>query len=127
MSLARPVERLAKVVESKDDTQAAQLELVHEIEQLVRFAPADDVKAAQSALEKSLTTSLLQGPAEPLRHLMSVCFCYIFARGARQTLYTTVGSLLSWLGPKNSPASTVSLSTNQSTSTCISSLLSDKV
>ena len=71
-------------------SQAAQLELVHEIEQLVRFAPADDVKSAQSALEKSLTTSLLQGPAEPLRHLISVCFCYIFARGARQTLYTTV-------------------------------------
>ena len=81
MSLARPVERLAKVVESKGIRGHRPLfsasrstsfphppphllqrptELVHEIEQLVRFAPADDVEAAQSAL-KNPSSSLLQG------------------------------------------------------------------
>ena len=88
MSLARPVERLAnrRVQGRHAGTRPARL--VHEIEQLVASA-ADDVKAAQSALENPSPPS----PAEPLRHLISVCF-YIFARGARQTLYTTVGSLL---------------------------------
>ena len=45
------------------DSQAPQLELLHEIFQLLRTTPPDEVKAAQPGLEKALTASVVQGPA----------------------------------------------------------------
>lgn len=107
-TLAASVASLAAVVSQSGDSQAAQLELLHEIELQLRLAPADEIKASQNELEKQLTAALLQGPAPPIRHLISSSFCYAFGRGARQGMYTTVGSLLSWMSNKSSPASTVS-------------------
>lgn len=89
------------------DSQAAQLELLHDIDVLLRLAPAEEIKAAQSELEKQLMAALLQGPAAPIRHLISSSFCTAFSRGARQGMYTTVGQLNSWMSNKSSPASTV--------------------
>ena len=80
ISLEQLIASLAQVLSASGDSQAAQLELLHAIEQHVRTAPADDVKACQSELEKHLTTALLQGPAPPLRGLISSSFCSAFAR-----------------------------------------------
>ena len=102
-------EKYATLVESKggSDSNAPQLELLHEIFELLKTAPPDDIKAATPTLEKGLTASILQGPAAPVRRLISSCFCYAYARGARQTMYTTVGQLLSWLNNAKTPASSV--------------------
>lgn len=108
-TLAASVASFGAVVSQSGDSQAAQLELLSDIEVQLRLAPADEIKACQADLEKHLTAALLQGPAPPIRHLISSSFCSAFGRGARQGMYTTVGSLLSWMGtPKGSPASTVS-------------------
>ena len=85
------------------DSQAPQLELLHEIFQLLKTTPPDEVKAAQPGLEKALTASVVQGPAQPVRRLIAACFSYVYARGARQTLYTTVGNMMAWLNNKSSP------------------------
>ena len=108
MSLTTAVASLAAVVSQSGDSQAAQLELLHDIEAQLRVAPSEEIKAAQADLEKHLTTALLQGPAPPIRHLISSCFCYAFGRGSRQGMYTTVGSFLSWMSNKASPANSVS-------------------
>ena len=102
-------EKYATLVESKSgsDSNAPQLELLHEIFELLKTAPPDDIKAATPTLEKGLTASILQGPAAPVRRLISSCLCYAYARGARQTMYTTVGQLLSWLNNAKTPASSV--------------------
>ena len=109
-SLSVAVASLSTVLAAGGDSQAAQLELLSEIETLLRLAPPDEVKACQADLEKQLTAALLQGPAPPLRHLISSAFCYAYGRGARQNMYTTVGLLLSWMDEKKkgSPASSVS-------------------
>ena len=86
-----------------DAAGAPQLELLHEIYQLLKTASPEEVKAAQPGLEKSLTTAVVQGPAQPVRRLVSSCFGYLYARGARQTLYTTVGTFMGWLNNKSSP------------------------
>ena len=39
----------------------------------------------------------------PVRRLIAACFSYVYARGARQTLYTTVGNMMAWLNNKSSP------------------------
>jgi hypothetical protein len=104
-TLAGYCEKYAALLEQggKGDAQAPQLELLHEIYQLLKTASPEEVKAAQPGLEKSLTTAVVQGPAQPVRRLVSSCFGYLYARGARQTLYTTVGTLMGWLNNKSSP------------------------
>ena len=104
-TLAGYCEKYAALLEQggKGDAQAPQLELLHEIYQLLKTATPEEVKAAQPGLEKSLTTAVVQGPAQPVRRLVSSCFGYLYARGARQTLYTTVGTLMGWLNNKSSP------------------------
>ena len=103
-SLAGYCEKYAALLQGgKGDSQAPQLELLHEIYQLLKTVPPEEVKAAQPGLEKSLTTAVVQGPAQPVRRLISSCFGYLYARGARQTLYTTVGTLMGWLNNKSSP------------------------
>ena len=59
------VSRLETVLESSKsagapDSQAGQLEVLHEIQMQLRLAPPDDIKAAQTKLESNLTTALLQ-------------------------------------------------------------------
>ena len=110
MSLTTSVASLGAVLSAGGDSQAAQLELLHEIEILLRLAPPAEVKECQADLEKQLTAALLQGPAPPLRHLIATSFCYAYGRGARQNMYTTVGLMLSWMDDKKkgSPASSVS-------------------
>ncbi|KAL1520667.1 hypothetical protein AB1Y20_022238 [Prymnesium parvum] len=114
--LAAAVARLEQVVEGtkgsgSPDSQAAQLEIFHEIQQQLRLLPRDEIKAAQSKLESCLTSALLQGPAAPIRNLISSIYVLAFSRGARQSIYTTVGLLLSWMtstaANKTSPASSV--------------------
>ena len=107
--LVSVVTSLGSVVESSKggDSQAHQLELLHDIEQQVRLGQGttvEQIKAVQADLEKHLMASLLQGPAPPLRHLISSIFVYAYGRGARQGMYTTVGQLLSWMTNKGSPA-----------------------
>ena len=110
MSLPDAVKKLTAVLSAGGDSQAQQLELLHEIETALQLCPADEIKSHQADLEKQLTAALLQGPAPPLRHLISYSFCYAYGRGARQNMYTTVGLLLSWMDEKKkgSPASSVS-------------------
>ena len=109
MALGSLCEKFAALVESKggSDSNAPQLELLHEISELLKTAPPDEIKAAIPTLEKGLMASILQGPAAPVRRLISSCLCYAYARGARSTMYTTVGQLLSWLNNAKSPASAV--------------------
>lgn len=62
---ATAVSRLGAVLESSKasgapDSQAGQLEILHEIQVQLRLAPPDDIKEAQSKLETNLTTALLQ-------------------------------------------------------------------
>lgn len=110
--LAGTLQQLSAVLDSSRsagaDSQAQQLELVHQLEEQLRLAPEDDVKAAQGDLEKHLTGALLQSPAPPLRTLISSCLCVSYTRGARSSLYTTVQLFISWLSNKSSPASTIS-------------------
>jgi hypothetical protein len=87
---------------SPDDSQAAQLECLHAIEQQLRHGAAEHVKACQKDLEKHLMTALLAGPSPPVRHLISSSFCLAFSRGDRQGLYATVGTLLSMMATKGS-------------------------
>ena len=84
-------EALSKVVEASKaaargdigaDSQAAQLELLHEIERQLRTASAAEVGAVQKKLEECLTAALLQGPAQPPRRLISTCFTLLFTRCA---------------------------------------------
>ena len=107
--LQTAVTQFGSVVQSSKggDSQAAQLELLHDIEQLLRLGNAEDVKAAQADLEKHLTAALLLGPAPPLRYLISSSFVYAYGRGARTNMYSQVGTLISWLNAKSSPASSV--------------------
>lgn len=108
MVLTAAVENLTAVLSSgKGDSQAQQLELLHEIELQVRIGPVEELKATQDALEKQLTAALLQGPAPPLRHLISSIFVWAYGRGVRQGMYNTVGLMLSWMSNKSSPASSV--------------------
>lgn len=106
--LAESVASLGAVVSQSGDSQAAQLEVLHDIEVLLRLEPEQAIKESQTELEKHLTAALLQGPAPPIRRLICSSFCLAFGRGARQGMYTTVGLLLSWMSNKSSPASTVS-------------------
>ena len=59
MALASALASLDAVLAASGDSDAAQFELLHEIETLLRLVPPDEVKASQSALEKALTTALL--------------------------------------------------------------------
>ena len=110
MALAAALTSLGSVLSAGGDSQAVQLEILHEIELLLQLAPPEEVKSGQAELEKHLTAALLQGPAPPVRQLVSSAFCCVYTRGARQNMYTTVGLLLSWMDEKKkgSPASTVS-------------------
>lgn len=63
--LASAVARFEQVLETSTaagapDTQAQQLELLHEIQQQLRLSAQDDIQAVQSKLEGSLTSALLQ-------------------------------------------------------------------
>ena len=61
-SLKEVCAKFATLVESKagSDSHAPQLELLHEIFELLKTVPSDDVKAATPALEKGLTMSIQQ-------------------------------------------------------------------
>lgn len=115
MALAGHVDRLSTVLSSSktssaggSDSQAVQLEILHEIARLMAVVPPEEVSAVQSELEKSLLAALLQGPASTVRRLMSRCFVLAYSRGTRTSMYTTMGLLISWLSStKGSPASTV--------------------
>ena len=109
MSLPDAVKKLTAVLSAGGDSQAQQLELLHEIETALQLCPADEFKRHQADLEKQLTAALLLGPAPPLRHLISYSSATPGPR-ARQNMYTTVGLLLSWMDEKKkgSPASSVS-------------------
>lgn len=102
------VEELRQVLCEGGDSQAAQLELLHHIEQQLRVCAPQAIKASQLELEKQLTAALLQGPAPPLRQLLSASFCLAYGRGERQGMYTNVSLLLSWMGKKDSPAASIS-------------------
>ena len=60
MSLNGYVEKFAALIETKNaDSSAPQLELLHEICQLLKTTPPDEIKACQPALEKGLTGAIV--------------------------------------------------------------------
>ena len=64
-AFATSITRLETVLESSKapgatDSQAGQLEILHDIQVQLRLAPPDDIKASQAKLESALTTALLQ-------------------------------------------------------------------
>jgi hypothetical protein len=104
--------RLEKAIESARsgggaDGATAQLELLHQIHSLLSSAAEDEIKASQGAIEAALLSATLTGPAPPVSRLAVVVLATIYRRGARSSLYTTVGQLLSWLNNKSSPALSV--------------------
>ena len=79
----------------------AAAELLHEIYQLLKTVPPEEVKAAQPGLEKPRPRPCAgTRPAGAPAHLVAG---YLYARGARQTLYTTVGTFMGWLNNKSPP------------------------
>ena len=109
-TLESAVKSFGSVVQSSKggDSQAAQLELLHDIEQLVRLGNDADIKEVQKDLEKHLTAALLLGPAPPLRRLICSTFVYAYGRGARTNMYSQVGTVMQWLSAgSKSPASSM--------------------
>lgn len=109
-TLESAVKSFGSVVQSSKggDSQAAQLELLHDIEQLVRLGNDADIKEVQKDLEKHLTAALLLGPAPPLRRLICSTFVYAYGRGARTNMYSQVGTVMQWLNAgSKSPASSM--------------------
>lgn len=108
--LADVASRLEKAVETArtsgaSDGVTAQLELLHQLSGLLSVAGEEQVKAVQGSIEASCLGAALLGPPPAVAQLCANVLITIYRRGARTTLYTTVGQLLSWLSNKVSPAS----------------------
>ena len=74
-TLAQSVARFEQVVQESSkagapESQAQQLELLHDIDQHLQLAPAETIKALQTGLEGSLTAALLQVRSAPSHALI---------------------------------------------------------